>query len=200
MSARNRFTNLITNKPKKTIQSYRSDATSRWSKNTSKTFYHIIVLSKYHSARCSFHVREKNNNQKRTPIIQGPFPGRNVGERRRTDDIRFSLSVKGLISTLVELSVARITRHGHSHGYPYRYPSKWLRVTDIRTDVQTLWKVTWISIRISARMSVSNYPCYGQFDQGNKVTELIRKCTGTICLCAIKLADGLRLSSSQHLP
>jgi len=33
-------------------------------------------------------------------------------------------------------------------------------------DIRALKPFTWISIRISVRMSVSNYPYYGRFDQG----------------------------------
>jgi len=41
--------------------------------------------------------------------------------------------------SLVELSVARIIRHGHPHGYPCGYPSKWSQSDDIRMDVHALW-------------------------------------------------------------
>jgi len=68
---------------------------------------------------------------------------------------------RGHQSPLVELSVARIIRHRHPHGYPCGYPSKWRRGDYIRMDVRTLWSFTWISIRISVRMSMSNYPYYG---------------------------------------
>jgi len=67
------------------------------------------------------------------------------------------------VATRVELSVARMIRHGHPHGYPYGYPSKLFKGTDIRTNVHTLWTVTWISLRISVWMSMSNYPCYRQW-------------------------------------
>ena len=39
---------------------------------------------------------------------------------------------------------------------------------DIHTDIIAMWPCTWISTRISVRMSVSNYPCYRQFDQGHQ--------------------------------
>ena len=63
---------------------------------------------------------------------------------------------------LVELSVVRIIRHGYPHGYPYRYPCNGSKGEDIRMDVRALKPFTWISMR----MSVSNYPYYGRFDQG----------------------------------
>ena len=66
---------------------------------------------------------------------------------------------------LVELSVARIIWHGHPHGYPCGYPSKWSRSENIRIDICTLCSFTWIFMWISVQMSVSNNPCYGQFNQ-----------------------------------
>ena len=46
-------------------------------------------------------------------------------------------------------------QHGHPHGYPYEYPCKWCPLTFFLGYPH-----------ISARTSVSNYPCYGQLDQG----------------------------------
>jgi len=67
---------------------------------------------------------------------------------------------------LVEPSIIRIIRHGHPHGYPYGYPCKWFQGTDIHTDILALWAVTLISVRISVRISMTNYPYHGQFNQG----------------------------------
>jgi len=39
---------------------------------------------------------------------------------------------------LVELSMARIIRHGHPDEYPCIYQGKWLQDEDIRMDVHTL--------------------------------------------------------------
>jgi len=65
---------------------------------------------------------------------------------------------------LVELFVVRIIRLGHPRGYPYGYPCKWWEGADIYTDILALWPFTWISsrisVRISSRISVSDYPCY----------------------------------------
>jgi len=68
--------------------------------------------------------------------------------------------------SLIELSVATMNRHGHRHRYSYGYRCKWLVGADIDADILAQLPFTWISTRISVRMSVSNYPCNGQFDQG----------------------------------
>jgi len=60
------------------------------------------------------------------------------------------------VKTLVELSVTRIIWHGH----PYGYSCKCSEGVDICTNIRALWQFTWTSVR----MSVSNYPCYRQFD------------------------------------
>jgi len=80
--------------------------------------------------------------------------------------VRAALHLQYFI-TLVELSIVRIIRHG-LHGYPYGYLCKWSKGADIHTDIHAPWPFTLISTRISVRMSVSNHPCYDQFDQGRR--------------------------------
>ena len=69
------------------------------------------------------------------------------------------------LKALVELSIARIIRHGHPNEYPYGYSGKWSQGKDIPMDVYNSCPFIWISIRISVRMAVSKYPYYRQFDQ-----------------------------------
>jgi len=70
-------------------------------------------------------------------------------------------------------------------------------------DVRTLSPFTWISKRISMRMSVSNYPCYGQFKQGwlNRYgtgTTNLSQGAGFLCKVAILKNTKVQVKQSRY--
>ena len=139
--------------------------TKRVSASSTSAINCFMISSFRASNRSHFSGRRKDIDISNEIVFSGGRTGTTIIVLKA-----FGNYVRGLLDqTQAELSVARIIRHGHPHGCPYEYPCKWSEGADIHTDILASWPFTWISSWISMRMSVSNYPCYGQFDQGTLI-------------------------------